>query len=454
MNNRTIAAIATPLGESAIGVIKISGDDAVAVADRVFKSFCGKTLKEMGGYTALYGKIINKNETVDTAVALKFVAPKSYTGEDVVELSVHGGRAIVKQVLRTVLENGAVAAGPGEFTKRAFLNGKLDLVKAEAVMGVISAQSESELKINTSAINGLVSKKIVKIRDELLEIAASIAFFTDNPDEPMPDLTCSTLLKRLNKITEKLLRLIKNYDNGRVIREGIDTVILGKPNVGKSTLMNLLSHRERSIVTDVAGTTRDIIEDTVTVGDIVLRLSDTAGIHKTDDIVENAGITLAVEKSKSAQLILAVFDISRPLDSDDFSLIESIKNKKCIAVLNKNDICESFNNAECFSGIPTVTVSAKNGTGEKELSEKIAEITGVCEISADTAMLGSERQRDCAVKAFNATEEAKKALQTGITFDAVGVLIDDALNALYSLTGERVTNEVADEVFKKFCVGK
>ncbi len=453
MKNRTIAAIATPLGEASVGVIRISGDAAVAVADKVFRAFSGKKIADIGGYSALYGEVLNNNEKLDNAVALKFVSPKSYTGEDVVELSVHGGRYVVKQVLRAVLENGAEAAAPGEFTKRAFLNGKLDLTQAEAVMGVISAQSDSELKMTMSALSGNVSREINEIKGKLLETAASVAFFNDNPDEEIPELNTDNFALKLKTVSDNLQKLIFDYDSGRVLREGVDTVIVGKPNVGKSTLMNLLSRRERSIVTEIAGTTRDIIEDTVMVGDITLRLSDTAGIHKTEDEVENVGIRLAREKSNTAQLVLAVFDLSRPLDGDDRELIESIKNKNTIAVLNKSDIALDFD-ASAFGDLPTVTVSAKNGVGEVELAAKIAEITGASNISADTAVLGSERQRDCAMRAKKAVDEAYESLVSGLTIDAVGVLIDDALASLYTLTGERVTNTVADEVFERFCVGK
>ena len=453
MNKSTIAAISTPLGEGSVGVIRISGEDAFVIADKAFKSFSGKKIADIAGYTALYGEITDGTDKIDNAVALKFVAPKSYTGENVVELSVHGGRYVVKRVLRTVLSFGAKAAAPGEFTKRAFLNGKLDLAQAEAVMGVISAQSDSELKITLSALSGKVSNVINEIKASLLSVAASVAFFNDNPDEEIPELSTDNFGASLLSVSDALSRLIADYDSGRVLREGVDTVILGKPNVGKSTLMNLLSKRERSIVTDVAGTTRDIIEDTVLVGDITLRLSDTAGIHKTEDEVENVGIRLAREKSSSAQLVLAVFDISRPLDNDDIELIESVRDKNTIAVLNKSDSAIDFD-IDNFKGMPTVIVSAKSGTGEKELAQKIAEVTGAARISADSAVLGSERQRDCALRAKSAVGQALEALNSGITVDAVGVLIDEALAELYTLTGERVTNAVADEVFERFCVGK
>ncbi len=453
MQNSTIAAIATPVGEGSIGVIRISGDNAFTVADSVFRAFSGKKIADISGYTALYGEIVSEGVKIDNAVALKFTAPKSYTGENVVEISVHGGTYVIKRTLRALLDSGAVAAAPGEFTKRAFLNGKLDLVEAEAVMGVISSQSEGELKLSLSALEGKVSKEIEKTEKTLLSVAASVAFFNDNPDEEIPELNTENFAASLEEILKNLNKMISDYDNGRVLREGVDTVILGKPNVGKSTLMNLLAKRERSIVTEIAGTTRDIIEDTVMVGDITLRLSDTAGIHKTDDAVESVGIERAKEKSDSAQLILAVFDLSRPLDSDDYELIEKIKAKNTIAVLNKNDIAKNLDVSR-FGDLPIVYISAKGGEGKDELIRKIGEITGAAKLSADTAVLGSERQRDCAVKAKNAVEEALVALNSGLTVDAVGVLIDDALSYLYSLTGKRVTNAVADEVFERFCVGK
>ncbi len=453
MGNSTIAAIATPLGEGSISVIRISGDNAFPVADKVFRSFSGKKIAEIKGYSALYGEIISGNEVIDTAVALKFIAPKSYTGENVVEISLHGGVYVVKKALRIILESGAVQAMPGEFTKRAFFAGKLDLIEAEAVMGIITAESEAQLKMGVSALSGRSAKEIYEIEKSLLKIAASVAFFNDNPDEEIPELNLNEFSKSLKNIKERLQKMLADYDSGRVLRQGIDTVILGKPNVGKSTLMNLLSRRERSIVTEIAGTTRDIIEDTVLLGDIILNLSDTAGIRQTDDKVENVGISLAKQKGEEAQLILAVFDLSSEIDSDDKALLESIKNKNVIIVLNKSDLAKKVD-LKAFDGFTTVTVSAKNGIGKEELEQKIAEITGSKNINPDSLVISSERQRECAKNALKNIEEALLSLENGLTIDAVGVLIDDALACLYTLTGKRVTNTVADEVFERFCVGK
>lgn len=453
MSERTIAAIATPLGEGSLGVIRISGDDAIAVADKVFKSFSGKKLSELSGYSAAYGEIVENEKVIDDGVALVFRSPKSYTGEDVVEISIHGGRLMLKSALRVILQNGAFMAEPGEFTKRAFLNGKLDLTKAESIKGLISANSEAELRLSRAAHIGGVSKKIDKIESDLVSADASIAAFSDYPDEDIEGLDYENFLKMLQSARAEIENMLSTYDAGRVLREGIDTVIVGKPNVGKSTLMNMLSGAERSIVTDVAGTTRDIIEDTVTVGDITLRLADTAGIHNTDDTVESIGVQRAKGRIDTAELVLAVFDSTMPLDSDDLSLLEDVKNKNTIVVVNKSDL-QSKIDMSAFCGMRVVTVSAKNSTGYEELSKQIAEISGTANLNPDTAVLIGERQRACAERALDAVNEALNALQGGQTMDAVGVCVDDALAALFELTGKRVTNEVTDEIFRKFCVGK
>ncbi len=453
MSERTIAAIATPLGEGSIGVIRISGENAISVADKVFKGLSGKKLCELKGYSALYGNVVDNDKILDDAVALVFKAPLSYTGEDVVEISVHGGRLMLKAVLRVILENGAFMAEAGEFTKRAFLNGKLDLTNAESVMGLISAQSDAELRLSRAAHIGKVSEKIDKIESDLISADASIAAYSDYPDEDIEGLSYDNFLAMLQNAKAEIEVMLKNYDSGRVLREGIDTVIVGKPNVGKSTLMNMLSGADRSIVTEVAGTTRDVIEDTVTVGDIKLRLADTAGIHKTDDKVESIGIEKAKDRIDCAELVLAVFDSTTPLDNNDLDLLNAIKNKNTIIIINKTDL-ENKIDKSVFDKMYVVEISAKEGKGYNELSEKIAEISGTANLNPDSAVLIGERQRDCAARALDAVNEAINSLTIGLTMDAVGVCVDDAIAALFELTGKRVTNAVTDEIFKKFCVGK
>lgn len=454
MSERTIAAIATPIGEGGISVIRISGDNAIAVADKCFTAYSGKKLCELDGYSAAYGKVTNADGSVlDDAVALVFLAPKSYTGENVVEISVHGGRLITKQVLRRILECGAVLAVGGEFTKRAFLNGKLDLTKAESVMGIISAGNDSALKISRMARDGRISRETQSILDKLLETAASLAAYADYPDEDIPNLNFENFSALLNSCRQSCEKLLSSYDTGKIIREGINCSIIGKPNVGKSTLMNMLCGYERSIVTDIAGTTRDVVENTVNLGDITLNLADTAGIHSTDDIVEQFGVTKALEHVDNAELLLAVFDCSAVLDADDLSLIDSIRDKKSIIVLNKTDLCPRIDTS-VFDGFETVEISAKNGTGLQTLSEKIAKVCQLEMLSPDAAVLINERQYDCVRRAFDGITSAENALLSGITLDAVGVCVDDAIAALLELTGKRVTNEVCDEIFKRFCVGK
>lgn len=453
MSKSTIAAIATPLGNGGIGVIRLSGDDAITIADKVFKSRSGKRLADLSGYSALFGNSVIENEVIDQTVATVFREPKSYTGENVVELSVHGGTLILKKILRALYDNGAVPASEGEFSKRAFMNGKLDLTQAESIMGLISAQSDSQLKMASGSLQGRVSQKIENITGALVNLGAHIAVFSDYPDEELEELKPDNFERMLNGIIEQLRDILSTYDAGRILREGITTAIVGKPNVGKSTLMNLLSGTDRSIVTSVAGTTRDIIEETVTVGEITLRLADTAGIHSTDDTVEKLGVDLAKKRIDTSELILAVFDSSSVLDSDDLSLIENIKDKKTIVVVNKSDL---GGNIDCgaFGDLTVVNVSAKTGDGYNELSNAIADITTVAKLNADAAVLSSERQRACAVRALDSALFALNTMQSGMSIDAVGVCLDDAMAALLELTGKRVTNEVADEVFRHFCVGK
>ena len=450
---KTIAAVSTPAGEGGIGVIRISGAEALAVADRCFRSFSGKKLSELEGYRALYGRVINGDEILDDAVALVFRSPHSYTGEDTVELSVHGGRLMVRDVLRAVLSAGASPADRGEFSQRAFLNGKMDLARSESIMGLISADNETALRISRSAKEGRISKETERLAAAVTELNADFAAYSDFPDEDLPELSVESFENRLEAIGESLTRLLSDYDAGKIIREGIDCAIVGKPNVGKSTLMNLLSGCERSIVTDVAGTTRDIIEETVNIGGITLRLADTAGLHFSEDKVEQVGIERAKKKIEQAGLILAVFDGSAPLAAEDLEILCSLKGKTAIIILNKADMGISADRS-AFSEFPLVSVSAKNGDGLSELSKKISEITSVAELDPAAPVLISERQRDCAARAKKAIDEALNALRSGCTLDAVAVCSDDALAALLELSGKRVTTEVANEVFRRFCIGK
>lgn len=451
----TIAAIATGKAAGGISVIRISGDDAINVADKVFSSFNGKKIKDIDGYSALYGKAHNKENHLDNVVALLFKAPKSYTGEDVVELSCHGGLFVTDAILNAVYEAGAVPAEAGEFTKRAYLNGKMDLTQAESVMNLISAQGEKSEKIALGVLEGRLFKKIKKISDVLLYDMALLSAWVDYPYEEIPDLSTEKLSEHIEDSMCSLKKLIDDFGRGQIILEGVETAIVGCPNVGKSTLMNLLSGTEKSIVTNIAGTTRDIVEDTVNVGGITLRIADTAGVRDTDDVVESIGVDRAVKKLKSAQLVLAVFDASRPLSREDEELFELCKGKNAVGIINKTDLDENNLNNEIEKHFAkTVSISAKTGMGKDELCKAIEELLGTESFDTDSASIINSRQNVCCKNAYDALCEAREALDLGMTMDAVTVCLDSAIENLMVLTGEKATELVVNEIFAHFCVGK
>lgn len=451
----TIAAISTSQAPGGIGVVRISGDNAAKIADCVFKAKDKKLLEDSEGYRAHYGYVLHNMETIDEAIALVFKAPKSYTGEDVVELSCHGGLYIVRRVLRAVLESGARMAEAGEFTRRAFENGKMSLTQAESIMDIIGAQGEQAARAAMSARDGRLARKIDALKNEIIGYAAHLSAWADYPEEDLIPVNTDELADNLNDCIAKIKKMIADGDAGKVMREGIDTVIVGKPNVGKSTLMNCLAGCERSIVTHIAGTTRDIVEEKVILGDVILRLADTAGIHSTNDPVESIGVERAMLRMKNAGLVIAVFDNSMPLDENDKKLIENLKNRVCVAVINKNDMENNLDVSFIEQNIGhTAYISAKDENGIDELSKEISKLLGVAGLNPADGILSGERQLNCSRKCLKMLEEAKEALDIGMTLDAVNVSLDSAVAALLELTGERVTNVVTDAVFHNFCVGK
>ena len=455
MSEKTIAAISTAQGEGGIGVIRISGDNAFEIADKVFKSINNKKIAEMKGYTASFGKICHNGEEIDEAVALVFRAPHSYTGEDVVELSCHGGIYITKQVLRAVLDAGATPAQAGEFTKRAFLNGKIDLTEAEAVIDIISAKSKSAARVALSVKEGALRKKITKVKDDLLTLVAHLSAWADYPEEDIADVTDDMIYDVCDNSINVLENLLNTYDSGQAVKQGIDTVIAGRPNVGKSTLMNLLSGYEKSIVTDIPGTTRDIVEDTVLVGDVILRLSDTAGLRDTDDTVEKIGVDRAKQRLQQCGLLLAVFDNSRELDEDDINLLEMAKDVPSIAIINKTDLEQKIDINYIQEKINKIIyISAVSGEGKEEIVKAVEEIAGTVNLNPSEGILSNERQRVAVSNALASVKEAKFSLKMGMTFDAVTVSLEDAISELLELTGEKTSDEVIDRVFHNFCVGK
>ena len=455
MINSTIAAISTAQGLGGIGVIRISGDDALVIADEVFKAQSGKKLCDSKGYTAHFGAVFYNGEKIDECIATVFRAPHSYTGENIVELSCHGGTFITKTVLRAVFDKGAMPAQAGEFTKRAFLNGKLDLTEAEAVMDIIGAKSSAAAKSALSVHEGALSKKINEVKDELVLRAAHLCAWADYPEEDIPEIEFDALKNALDICIEKLDVLLKNYDKGKAIIDGIDTVIVGRPNVGKSTLMNLITGYDKSIVTDIAGTTRDIVEETAVVRDITLHLSDTAGIRDADNAIEKIGVDKAKKRLSTAELIIAVFDASTKLCDDDIAILDDIKGNTCIAVINKEDLDQKLDIEKIKEVTDNIVfMSAKAQTGVKEFEDVLEKVAGTADFDSSSAVLSNERQRSLTLNAKNALNDAIFALVSGMTYDAVTVSLEDAVSYLCELTGERVTETVVDNVFHQFCVGK
>ena len=453
----TICAISTPLAQGGISVIRISGEDALKVAEAVFKPLSCGSVGAMQGYTCAYGRITDKNgRTVDDGVLTVFRAPRSYTGEDVCEISCHGGIYVTKKVLRLCLSAGAKLADRGEFTKRAFLNGKLSLTQAEAVMDTIAAQGEFALNSANAARKGKLFGQIKALTDRLVEILGELAAWVDYPEEDLPEVERDTLEKSLKDAVRVLERIIANYDRGLVFKSGIDTCIAGKPNVGKSALMNMLLGFERSIVTDIAGTTRDVIQESVQLGSVTLKLSDTAGIHETDDTVEQLGVELAKKRLDDAMLIMAVFDSSQALDEQDRQLLEDISrlDRKKLIILNKVDLESAADRAELEKYGRVLEISAKNGEGLDEIQAAVEELFEVGAYDADSDIFANERQKQCVDTACVYLKNALESLESGLTLDAVTVMIDYAAQSLMELTGEKTTEAVVNNVFAKFCVGK
>ena len=451
----TIAAIATAQAPGAVGVVRISGPDAQKVADRVFAAAHGKRLEEIRGYTALYGKVHGENGDVDEAIALNFRAPASFTGENVVELSCHGGVYVTRRVLAAVFKAGALPAGPGEFTRRAFLNGKMGLTEAESIMEIVGAQGEQAAKIALAGRGGVLEKRIAAVRGSLVDAAAHLDAWADYPEDDIPQVTPEELQETLLPAQSELKELLCGFETGRAVREGVDTVIAGRPNTGKSTLMNLLAGCDRSIVTQYAGTTRDVVEETVILGGIPLRLADTAGIRSTDDPVERIGVERALQRVKTAQLVLAVFDGSLALDDSDRELTEALSGTPCVAVVNKSDLPQKIDMKyiqDKYSHL--VIISAAAGDGLDRLTRAVTDVLAVAKIDPSQGVLFTERQRGAVKQALECVEEALHALKAGVTFDAVTVSVEAAVNALLELTGERATEAVVDSVFHHFCVGK
>ena len=452
---KTIAAIATPHGVGGIGVVRLSGDRAVEIAQAVFRAADGSRLSDLPGYTARFGSVAQGEKAFDQAVALVFRAPRSYTGEDVVELSCHGGSAVARRLVESCIEAGAAPAAPGEYTRRAFLNGKLSLTQAEAVMDLISADGRQGAALANASLNGALAKKIGAEKDALTALQAHLTAWVDFPEEDVPALEDAQLVSTLTAVKGELDTLIRNYDAGAVLREGVDCAIVGRPNAGKSTLLNLLAGFDRAIVTPVAGTTRDVVEQAVRLGDIRLNLFDTAGLRETEDAIEAEGIRRSWKKLDEAGLILAVFDGSEPLTREDLALAQRCAGRPAIALVNKEDKPTQFD-AEIIAGdfAMVLPVCCQEEGSRRVIAAAVARLLGTNNIDPHAASLSGQRQLAAATRARDAVAGALDAVSGGFGLDAVSVCVDDALDALCDLTGENASENVINEVFERFCVGK
>lgn len=451
----TIAAIATGNVASGISVVRISGDLALEIAERIFFPRGMKKIRDMKANTVCYGDIYDKDELVDDGVLTLFRAPKSYTGEDVVEISCHGGVYVTRKVLGACINAGAKLAEAGEFTKRALLNGKLSLTQAESVIDIIYSENKQYLSCSLAQRQGALFERLERIKKIILDITSQISAWIDYPEEDLDSFEISSQLGQLTDCHLQLQILIESYEVGKVLREGVCTAIVGKPNVGKSTLMNLLSRSERSIVTEIAGTTRDIIEENINVSGVILRVSDCAGLRDTDDVVEKIGVDFMYKRLEEASLLLVVFDNSKPLEKDDYSLLERIKGKTSICVINKADLENNLDLtflATQFTNV--IKISANKEEALIPLTAIIDKALQVNRLDMSAGFIANERQRECILRAENALGKAIDGIGSGITPDATGVMLEETLSCIYELSGEKVSDAVIGEVFKRFCVGK
>lgn len=455
----TIAAISTPYGRGGIAVIRISGDEAFDVASSMFFPASGKELTDILPRTAVYGQIIADGQVIDDGIATLFCAPASYTGEDTVEISCHGGILLAEKVLAAAITSGARAAGAGEFTRRAFLSGKLTLTEAEAVIDLIDAKTDDQISLARSQVSGRLSARLSDIYETLRDLVSAAYVYADYPDEDLSDVTPEQMRDVLVGIKENLNRLSGGYENARLVREGISAVLVGRPNTGKSSVLNRLLGTDRAIVSSVAGTTRDTIEESITLGRLLVRLTDTAGVRESEDEIERIGVRRSLEALSSADLVLAVFDGSSELKCDDIELVSVLKDKKCpkIALVNKSDLGEAvcIDEISKFDFDKVVTVSALSGEGFDDLSSAVTELfaAGLVDYNNE-AVIANARQYASITLAISSVDDAISALDNRFTPDVAGLDIEKAMEAVGQTDGRAVSADIVDAIFHRFCVGK
>ena len=455
---KTIVAISTASGNGGIGIIRLSGRQTFDIIDKIF--IPKNKSKDIKGYTMKYGNIVNpkNNEIIDEVLVAYFVAPKSYTTENMCEINSHGGTVVEKRILELCLENGAELAEPGEFTKRAFLNGRIDLSQAEGIIDLINSKTEMEAKESINQLEGNLSKKIKKIEQKMLDIMVNIEVTIDYPEYDVEEVTNSEALKKLNEIHNLLNELENSFNKGKIIKDGIKTVIIGKPNAGKSSLLNSLLKEDRAIVSDIAGTTRDTIEEYLNIEGIPLKLIDTAGIRDTENTIEKIGVEKSKKLVNDADLIIAIFDISGSLDEDDRKIIELIRDKKAIILLNKVDVLKNNNKMEeeiKKLNKPVIKISAKEEMGLENLYDEIKKMFELNEISSNNEILiTNERHKNQIIKAKQNILDAIETVRNNTPVDIISIYINQAMEDLGEITGVNVSENIINEIFAKFCLGK
>ncbi len=457
MRTDTIAAIATAMSSSGIGIIRISGDAAVQIVDRIFFMKNKKNLSDMPTHTIHYGHIKDGDEVIDEVMVVLMRAPKSYTKEDTVEIDCHGGVYVMKRVLETVIKYGARPAEPGEFTKRAFLNGRIDLAQAESVIDIIHAKNEFALKSSERQLSGSLSSAVKTVREKLLHEIAFIESALDDPEHISLDGYPKTLQGIVEEAGKEIRKLLANSDNGKILKEGISTVIIGKPNAGKSSLLNTLVGEERAIVTDIAGTTRDVLEEQINLNGIILNVIDTAGIRKTDDVVEKIGVDRAKKYLNDADLAIYVVDTSTQLDENDFEIMELLKDRKAIILLNKSDLAPVTDRESIRKHLDKkmIAISAKEQTGIGELEDTIREMFFTGEVTFnDEVYITNIRHKTALQEAMNSLNLVVQSIMDGMPEDFYSIDLMNAYEELGSIIGEAVEDDLVNEIFSKFCLGK
>ncbi len=454
----TIAAIATAVGEGGIGIIRLSGMQAAEVADRIFKSAYLSTFRDALPYRMYFGHVEKCGRPVDEGLAVYMKAPHSYTGEDVVEIQIHGSMEALRQTLELALENGAVPAHRGEFTKRAFLNGRLDLSQAEAVMDIIEAKGSAALSQAESHLSGALSRFVQDSRSRMKDLISKLEVTIDYPEEDLEDLTQEEIREGVSEIDSALSALLARSQQGRIIKDGLRTAIVGRPNAGKSSLLNALLQEERAIVTDIPGTTRDTIEESIKIGGVPLVLMDTAGLRETDNTIERIGIERAKESMAKADLIMAVIDGSAPLGEEDKRLLAALVGRKALVILNKYDMPQEIGapDVKAIAGdVPVVSISARYGSGIEDLEEELRRLTATEDAEAGRALfLTNLRHVDAVKKSLEAVTRAEESIEDGMPADCIVVDLTEAWHTLGEITGDTVDNELINSIFERFCVGK